>query len=111
VRGTHRVAWFLEHGEWPDDHVLHRCDNPGCVNIRHLFLGTHSDNMRDRGAKGRSARLAGEDNPSASLTDAQVREILQRWRDGETQRGLARVYGVGKATIGRIVHRKTWTHI
>ena len=53
-RLAHRVSWLLEHGQLSDsDHVLHRCDNPPCVNPAHLFLGTNHDNVMDKMSKGR----------------------------------------------------------
>lgn len=54
---THRAAWLLVKGEIPAGlQVLHRCDNPPCVNPSHLFLGTSLDNNRDCKAKGRTAK-------------------------------------------------------
>ena len=62
---THRIAYAMHHGTVPDGlHVLHRCDNPKCVNPRHLFLGTNDDNMADKVRKGRTVSLWGRDNPN-----------------------------------------------
>ena len=51
---AHRRAWEAFYGPIPTGmHVLHHCDNPPCVNVNHLFLGTDADNNADMMAKGR----------------------------------------------------------
>lgn len=51
---AHRASWALHNGSLDDEvAVLHRCDNPPCVNPDHLFLGDRADNIRDMHEKGR----------------------------------------------------------
>src|SRR5665811_1223275 len=51
---AHRMAWELKNGPVPDGlFVLHRCDNPPCCNLKHLWLGTKADNNNDMTTKGR----------------------------------------------------------
>lgn len=55
----HRWIWTLVNGPIPAGaQVLHRCDNPPCFRLDHLFLGTQTDNMRDMAAKGRHPNSA-----------------------------------------------------
>jgi len=108
---AHRISWFLHHHRDPKEmYVLHRCDNPSCVNPEHLFLGTHLDNIADMVKKGRASR--GADRPTAKLSEQDVLTIRDQYSKGDiTQKELGQQYNVEPTTIGQIVRRKTWTHI
>ncbi len=105
--GAHRVSWWLTHGKMPTLYVLHRCDNPKCVNPDHLFLGTAKDNLDDMWAKGRanlSNRPKGENHPYSSITNAQANQIrLEYSRGGIRQTDLAEKYGISQPAISRII--------
>lgn len=109
---AHRVAWILTYGPIPDDRcVLHKCDNPSCVNPGHLFLGTRTDNAIDMYNKNRQSRRHGESNPAAKLTENQVIEIKNSLINGIKQRTLAKIYRITETTISDIKFGRTWSHV
>lgn len=98
LRAT-RLVWEECFGLIPDGMcVLHRCDNPPCVNPEHLFLGTKSDNNRDAAAKGRS-------RGKARLTAEQVRSIRE---SDETQQALGDRYGISQSSVSYIQLGKSY---
>jgi hypothetical protein len=106
---AHRVSYELANGPIGKMFVCHSCDNRGCVNPSHLWLGTGQQNTADRNAKARQAR--GERQGAAKLTAADVPEIVRRRRAGETQRSIALDYGVDKKVVYNIEHGLSWIHI
>jgi len=139
---AHRISWMISnqrnipYGLF----VLHRCDNPPCVNPDHLFLGTQLDNRRDSVAKGRTAKgerhgtrtkpesvhrgdnhifrlhperhARGQNTPRCKLTETIVREIRCKHETGTISCAqLGRDYGVTKQSILALIHRRTWSYI
>lgn len=109
---AHRFAWEEVHGPIPNGLLaLHTCpggDNPACVTVAHLRLGTNLDNARDRHERGGYA--VGEQHGRAKLTPDDIRAI--RASTGiVSQLALAAKFGVGPTQIARIQRREQWTHI
>lgn len=111
---AHRLSYILNSGTIPDGMcVCHTCDNPGCCNPAHLFAGTMADNMHDRDRKGRSKiGGAGENNPRAKLTAAQVAEIRSKYIPRlYPQEKLAKEYHVKPYTIYEIISFRKWKQV
>lgn len=138
---AHRVSWTIRNGQIPNGiFVLHRCDNPSCVNPSHLFLGTIQDNHADMCKKGRIAsgdnhglrihperaatglrngahtkpeqRRHGESHGMAIVTD----EIVLAMRSLRSNQNLSytkigKQFSLSKASAREAIIGKTWTHI
>jgi Autographiviridae endonuclease len=106
---ANRLSFSAFVGSIPDGlHVLHRCDNPACVNPEHLFLGTNIENVRDREAKGRGARFIGSQHPRAKLTEEDVLTIRHAQLHPSD---MAEQYNVSVSTIKAVKSRRNWSHI
>jgi predicted XRE-type DNA-binding protein len=111
---AHRVSYLLAGGELsPDQLLLHTCDNPSCVNPRHLVPGSNADNMRQKVDRGRMKPQHGEANPANKLTDDVVRQILAvlAQPDPPSQKEIGCRFGVSQMTISLLRQGKIWQHI
>lgn len=109
--GAHRVAYELYVGEIPSGmQVLHSCDNPSCVNPDHFWLGTHADNMADKGRKGRVSvgDRKGEKHPMVKLAAHQVLMIRS---DPRSSYAVAKEFNISSVHVRKIRRKESWAHI
>lgn len=111
TRAIHPISYRIYRGDIPDGMcVLHTCDNRRCCNPEHLFLGSRTDNNRDRDQKGRQIAPVGVRNGNAKLTDETVR-MIRALHHKKSQRQLAQMFGVDRSLVGLVVNRKIWKHV
>jgi hypothetical protein len=112
---AHRYSWELHNQKTIPKGmiVMHKCDNPQCVNPDHLSIGTHQDNMSDMVKKGRQSksnheRAKGEKNGNSKLTKKIAKAIFN---DNRPQRQIAKSYGITQAAVSLIKRKITWRNI
>lgn len=88
--------------------VLHKCDNPNCINPNHLHIGTQKENMAEMIRRGRSVK--GSKHPKAKLTEKDV-YFIKFESDHLTKKELAEMFNVRKDHITDIRRDKCWTHV
>lgn len=87
--------------------VMHKCDNPRCINPEHLELGTPKQNTRD--AVKRLGASVGINNGASKLTLQDVESIRKRYAAGGiSQRALAKEFGVAQSQIWRVTSGEGW---
>ena len=104
---AHRVSYTLAYGPIPPQLVVrHMCHNSACCNPKHLRLGTHFDNMRDKTRAKRQAK--GETNGRRKLTERQV--IIMRYKR-KPHGYFAKLFNVDSKTIANARLGVTWAHL
>lgn len=92
-------------------HVLHKCDNPSCVNPDHLFFGSHGDNMQDSKKKNRHFFKNGEKHPLSKLTDEQAFMVLAAPSFYGSAKQIYSFLNITRPTYYAIRNRYSWKHL
>ena len=139
---AHRVSWVVLNGPILDGLcILHKCDNPKCVNPNHLFVGSCKDNMRDMISKGRKRVVSADEhwtrkhpekikrgdqsfsrqNPHklcrgskhgrSLLKEGDIPKIFESRDQGLSYSQIAERFSVKPATIGCIIRGRNWKHL
>lgn len=106
---SHQASYLYFYGIDPRPlklQVLHKCDNPACINPLHLFLGTHQDNMDDAVRKERMN--FGEINGHTHLTSQDAKAI---YHDPRGLKEIGEEYGICSASVWNIKKENTWKHV
>ena len=88
--------------------LLHTCDNPSCCNPKHLFVGTHAENMADKVAKNRQKRFPTDTGPRCKLTMEQAREARQLRLEGVPTRELAKRFNISLPSMKTLIRGESY---
>ncbi|MCQ9121597.1 HNH endonuclease [Rodentibacter pneumotropicus] len=91
------------------DVVRHLDGNPLNYSLDNLAWGSYSDNEADKKLHGRTAR--GETHGVSKLNNNLVRQIREMHKNGFSQVEIAKAIGIGRVSVGNVIHGKTWGHV
>lgn len=97
----HRLAWSIKNGPIPHGmFICHSCDNPACVNVDHLFLGSPAENSADMVAKGRSSKKASRPR---RFSDGDIKRMRDLCNLGATKTSVAKLFGCSPSWLARVL--------
>lgn len=102
---VHRVVYELTSGENITGKVVrHSCDNPKCLNPKHLLIGTPTDNMLDRDKR---------DRHGAAKLNHEAVHLIRKLHEDNTYNAttLARMFKVSYSTMNSLLNRRHWKHV
>jgi hypothetical protein len=110
---AHRWSYQYFLGTVGDNLVCHKCDTPACVNPHHLFLGTQTENMRDMAQKGRrqKAEHVARGSQRSKFSEEQIAQIKMLANLNVKGKDLAKVFGMSRANVSRIINGTMWRHV
>lgn len=99
--GAHRISWMVHNGHIPENIcVLHKCDNPLCINPDHLFLGTYQDNTNDMIEKNRNNFTGAKVH-----NDEVVKKAIEMRSKGMTHKHIAEILGISMSSLNSFFRR------
>lgn len=110
---TRLAAWAWLNYDLDDKtkHILHRCDNPSCINFRHIYPGTQKQNVRDAFQRSRRIARRGSLNGRSKLRESDIAKIRLLRERGLSLNRISKLFSVSLHTIHRIDRKKGWTHV
>lgn len=103
------LSYLINKGNIPARmYICHTCDNPICVNPNHLFVGTPSDNAKDRQQKGRGRPMDGENNSNNRFTKESIIQMRSMFQKGYLCNEIAHIFDTNPEYVRNVVKRKVW---
>jgi hypothetical protein len=110
VELSHRISWRICYGKIPKDKevIMHLCNNPSCVNPKHLKAGTHLENANQMLIERRGNKASGEDNGNSRYSYILINQIRSDFMKGLSPKQISDKYKIPYGTIDHIIHNGTW---
>ena len=104
---AHRISYLIFNGAiYKESMIMHTCDNPSCVNPKHLVLGNQSINMIDC--------VKRERHPATKLNEECVKVIkwmLKYQNYPGLAAKLAKVHNISTNQISLIKRNRCWSWV